>query len=102
MKYLPISLFFLLLFAGCESEGNLTKNEVGALSVTSQSVLKYSGEFMPTSGIDAMGTANVYLDGDDYKLSLEEFSISAGPDLKIYLSTSSTPETFINLGALGN
>ena len=97
---------FLLFFVGllcfsCESEGELTKTEVGSIPVNPESVLRYSGLFMPTSGINVSGFANIYQDGNQYKVSLEGFSISSGPDLKVYLSTSAQPAEFINLGALG-
>ncbi|RUT69489.1 hypothetical protein D0817_15010 [Flavobacterium cupreum] len=102
MKYILFSLAVSFLMISCESEGELTKTEVGSTPVLSESVLQYSGVFTPTSGIDVTGKAGIYLDGEQYKVSLEGFSISRGPDLKVYLSTSPNPNEFINLGALGN
>lgn len=100
MKYFIILFAFLL--AGCESEGVLTRTEIGSVPVTTESELLYSGTFYPTAGIAVSGFARIYKDGDKHKVSLEEFSVSGGPDLKVYLSASSSPSQFINLGALGN
>jgi Electron transfer DM13 len=100
MKYL--SLIFLFLIAGCESEGVLTRDEIGSIPVTVESELLYSGTFYPTAGIAVSGFARTYKDGPQYKVSLEEFSVSSGPDLKVYLSASGVPHEFVNLGALGN
>jgi hypothetical protein len=58
------------------------------------------GTFEPTSGIDVTGSAKIYLKNGERKVVLENFSVSEGPDLKVYLSTSATPDTFINLGDL--
>ncbi|MRX41932.1 hypothetical protein GJU43_21855 [Flavobacterium sp. LC2016-23] len=102
MKYIFLSLAVSFLILSCESEGELTKTEVGSAPILPESVLQYSGVFKPTSGIAVTGKAGIYLDGTQYKVSLEGFSISSGPDLKVYLSTSEKPNEFINLGALGN
>lgn len=47
-----------------------------------------------------MGGATIYKNGTQRNVTLTNFSISEGPDLKVYLSTSNTPETFISLGDL--
>jgi hypothetical protein len=99
---------FLLLFLvalvsiSCQEEGLLTEVEVGSIPISPDAVLKYSGTFIPTSGINVAGGVKIYRDGNQFKLSLDEFDVSFGPDLKIYLSTSASPNAFINLGALGN
>lgn len=93
---LPI---FLLLFS-CEEQGDLTRDGLRDTTISQNSILKYHGLFMPTSGITVTGEAKIYLDGTNYKLQLENFSISEGPDLKVYLSKSDTPNQFINLGNL--
>ncbi len=93
---LPI---FLLLFS-CEEQGDLTKDGLRDTSVTESAVLKYRGLFTPTSGITVSGEAKIYLEGNNYKLQLDNFTISDGPDLKVYLSKSDTPNEFINLGNL--
>lgn len=93
---LPI---FVLLFS-CEEQGDLTKEGLRNTTISQNSILKYRGLFTPTSGISVAGEAKIYLDGNDYKLQLDNFTISDGPDLKVYLSKTSSPTEFINLGNL--
>lgn len=102
MKNLLLVLSLSLFLFSCESEGELTSREIGTIPLSPGSILKYSGAFYPTAGISVSGSANIYKDGNVFKLSLEGFGVSSGPDLKVYLSTSANPDTFINLGALGN
>ena len=92
-------IFFLglvILFLSCEKEGELTKTT--SKSIESNSILKYSGIFTPTSGINVQGKANVYFKNTLQQLQLENISISDGPDLKVYLSKTNTPSDFVNLG----
>lgn len=93
---LPILLF---LFS-CEKEGELTRDGLRNTTISTAAVLKYHGAFFPTSGIAVTGEAKIYQEGNDYKVQLDNFSISSGPDLKVYLSKSATPNAFINLGNL--
>ena len=93
--FLPL----LLLFAACQEEGLLTKDKEAVL-VTPGAVLKYHGVFVPTSGIVVMGEAKIYLEDNQYKVLLDQFSISEGPDLKVYLSKAATPTDFVTLGNL--
>ncbi len=93
---LPI---LLLLFA-CEEQGDLTRDGLQDNTISQNAVLRYHGLFMPTSGITVSGGAKIYQDGNHLKLQLDNFSISEGPDLKVYLSKADTPTEFINLGNL--
>jgi hypothetical protein len=100
MKKFFLLIFALVLTISCNKEdGNDPK--AGLSEISNTAVLKYSGAFSPTSGITVNGNAKIFLDGSTYKLKLENFSVSSGPDLKVYLSKASTPSDFINLGALG-
>lgn len=96
-KYLLV-LFSAFIFISCDKDANDTNAGLGTL--IPNSVLKYSGTFAPTSGINVTGTSKIYLEGSAYKLKLENFSVTDGPDLKVYLSKTDTPSDFINLGAL--
>jgi hypothetical protein len=40
---------------------------------------------MPTSGINVTGSAKIW-NGNQNEVRLENFSVSSGPDLKVYLS----------------
>ncbi len=86
-----LSLFTVfLLFTSCEADGDFT----------TESKLKYSGTFVPTSGITVQGNVEIYRLYNTHSLKLENFSISDGPDLKVYLSKTDSPTEFINLGDL--
>ena len=88
---------YLLLFS-CEVEGDLTRDaELAApIPITTPSVA--AGNFIPTSGIKVTGSAKIYQNGNQNEVRLENFSVSSGPDLKVYLSKSATPTDFVNLG----
>ena len=90
---------FLLLFS-CEVEGDMTQDRIPVIINPPDLTLKYQGIFAPTSGISGSGIVKIYLEDTLFKLVLENYSISNGPDLKVYLSKSNTPTDFINLGNL--
>ena len=102
MKKILLFCACILLITGCESDGELTREDIGTTPLSEASMLLYSGSFTPTSGIRVQGTAGIYQDGEEYRVAFENFSISNGPDLKVYLSKSATPNEFINLGGLGS
>ena len=96
-KLLILPILFLIL--SCQEEGILTKSPDNIV-IQPLAVLKYSGVFSPTSGIVASGQAKIYLENNQYRVQLENFSVSGGPDLKVYLSKAATPTEFVNLGNL--
>ncbi len=87
----------MLLFTSCEVEGELTRDAVEE-EISNEAVLRYTGVFNPTGGISGNGTVNIYQLGNAYTLKLENYTISAGPDLKVYLSKADSPSDFVNLG----
>lgn len=97
-KLLLIPIFFF--FWSCEEQGELTRDALQNNSIITGSVLRYSGNFLPTSGISVNGQAKIYQYGNIHQVALDNFAISEGPDLKVYLSKSATPVEFINLGNL--
>lgn len=62
--------------------------------------LKFTGTFRGYGSQSVSGVAKIYLTNNKYMLKLENFSTSNGPDLKVYLSTASSPSDFISLGDL--
>lgn len=95
MQFQKIILVFLLSFLfSCQ------KDEMTHDSKIENPILLYKGIFEPTPAIEVSGNASIYKKMAQRYVSLDDFSISEGPDLKVYLSTSNTPETFINLGDL--
>jgi hypothetical protein len=93
---LPI---FLLLLS-CEVEGDLTRDAELSTSIPENTPPVATGNFTPTSGIKVTGSAKIYLNGNQNEVRLENFSVSSGPDLKVYLSKNETPTDFVNLGNL--
>ena len=99
MKKLFIVLPILLLILSCQVEGELTRTFDDTVIIPN-AILKYHGTFEPTNGISVSGEAKIYQEGNQYKLKLDNFSVSSGPDLKVYLSKAATPNDFVNLGNL--
>ncbi len=58
------------------------------------------GVFNPTSGIQVMGVARIIEVSGVLQVQLDSFSVSSGPDLKVYLSQAATPGNHLNLGNL--
>jgi hypothetical protein len=99
MKKLFMLPILCLLFA-CEEQGILTQDGFNVATVNQGAILKYYGTFTPTSGIAVTGEAKIYLENNQYKVVLDDFSVSSGPDLKVYLSKAATPNEFVTLGNL--
>lgn len=99
MKKIIYLLPVLGLLISCQEEGELTKTK-STIVLTQGAILRYQGVFEPTSGINVSGEAKIYLEEGQYKVNLENFSISSGPDLKVYLSKAASPTQFVNLGNL--
>ena len=99
MKKIVIIVTFFA-FISCEKEGVLTATKSQSGVISSTATITSIGTFNPTSGIAVTGNAKVFSDSGVSKLQLENFSISSGPDLKVYLSTTNSPSTFVNLGNL--
>lgn len=98
-KFLLLALSGLLF--SCEQESDLTQAVVAAPIINEgTATLQNEGVFAPTSGITVRGNAKIFLDNGQNKLELVDFSISSGPDLKVYLSKTATPTEFVNLGNL--
>lgn len=99
-----IYLVTLFLLFSCEEEGIFTTNETKEQAVifdpNAENTELYRGVFNPTSGISVNGEAAIYQQETARYVSLENFSISSGPDLKVYLSTSASTNDFVNLGNL--
>ena len=101
MKKFTSLLFVIFVLTSCQVEGDLTHDPVDIIIDNNVDVLRYSGDFLPTSGINVAGNVKIFTNAANGNfLKLENFSISDGPDLKVYLSKTDTPSDFVNLGAL--
>jgi hypothetical protein len=101
MKNILLFFTIITLLASCEVEGDLTRDVVPTV-VGNESVLKYSGTFVPTGGITVQGDVKIYIENNSHYLKLNNFDISSGPDLKVYLSKTDSPSEFVNLGNLNS
>lgn len=94
-----VVLQILILLLSCEKQGDFSKN-IPNETISSTAILLSEGDFIPTSGINCTGKSKIYRDNNQLKLELSGFSISEGPDLKVYLSKTSLTEEFVSLGNL--
>lgn len=101
------TLAFILLFVFAGIVISCTKTTTTATPVdnpppidTTISFVKYTGSFQNGPYGTASGTAKVILTNGKYQLRLEGFSVSSGPDLKVYLSKELKPLNFLRLGSL--
>lgn len=100
MKKIFYVLAILFFFISCQEEGVLTRGNATIEVITTEAILRYQGVFAPTSGISVSGEAKIFFENGQYKVTLQDFSVSGGPDLKVYLSKADTPTQFVNLGNL--
>ena len=97
-KFLILSLSVFSLIS-CEKEGEFTHTNNQKINLNSAVLIK-TGQFATTSGISGFGSVKIYAENNLRKLALENYTIDNGPDLKVYLSTTDEPNTFVNLGNL--
>lgn len=94
MKKIFFLILSITLFAACKKES--TNNE----PVVTTGTTKFSGTFSSRNGYSVSGSVQVLQNGSTFSLSFNPFTVSSGPDLKIYLSKLETPTDFISLGNL--
>ncbi|WP_164723283.1 DM13 domain-containing protein [Chryseobacterium aureum] len=100
MKTIILLLVAGFSFQSCIRENTSTEDLMEMASENSN--LLYSGDFMKGPyGINFGGRAEVYEKAGIYTLSFDQnFSVSNGPDLYVYVSTEQQPNNFISLGKL--
>lgn len=94
---LLLSSFFLV---SCIRENTSTEDLMEM--APENSVLKYSGNFIQGPyGNNVNGKAEIYEKNGTYTLVFNEnFTVSNGPDLYVYVSKEQQPSQFISLGKL--
>jgi hypothetical protein len=70
-----------------------------AFDETNATLLR-EGTWMGSGSYTVSGIAQIYEDNGKKVLLLNNFSSSNGPDLKVYLSTTESATSFVNLGVL--
>jgi hypothetical protein len=91
-----IAFTAFLLFLSCSKTSTERLDEM----VSADGVLKFSGSFRGVGSEKVTGEAKIFLTNSKYMLKLQSFNTTNGPDLKVYLSKASTPQSFISLGNL--
>ena len=94
-----LALIGATCMASCMKEGPYTQGINTSIN-EANSILVRRGAFIPTSGIEVTGFAEIRQAMDARYVKFVDFTISEGPDLKVYLSKNDFPSEFINLGSL--
>jgi hypothetical protein len=93
------ALIAVLVLTACVKDNTPTTPLNNTVDTTA-AMNKYAGTFINGPYGSVMGSAKIYLQGTQYKLALENVTISNGPDLHVYISKEILPATFIDLGSL--
>ncbi|PXW10434.1 MULTISPECIES: DM13 domain-containing protein [Chryseobacterium] len=100
MKTIIMAFFTAFILASCIRENTSTEDLMEM--VPENAMLKYSGDFMQGPyGNNVNGKAEIYeKDGIQTLVFNNNFTISNGPDLYVYVSKEQQPSQFISLGKL--
>jgi hypothetical protein len=107
LKLLAIIGILLAGFTSCKkssstddaNNGGNGGGNTGVFDVTKATLIK-QGSFSGNMSYVVTGTAGLYdFEGKKY-IYLQNFSTSAGPDLKLYVATTNNAAQFVSLGAL--
>ena len=99
MKYFYLLILTSLFFLSCYSEDSPkeTNNSTMEEQEVPQTTVRYTGDFVsaahPTMGM-------VSIDEDETTLQIKNFKTDSGPLLEMYLSTSTSANSYISLGEL--
>ncbi len=99
MKKLML-LFLLGLVLGCNPEDATPTTPANDVFDETKATLLREGTWMGSGSYAVSGVAQVYDDKGKKVLLLTDFSSSNGPDLRVYLSTTTGAASFVNLGKL--
>ncbi|TDO28723.1 DM13 domain-containing protein [Sediminibacterium goheungense] len=105
MKVIGCFFAVVLGLSACTKESDAlkaalqTNNSPVTAPIPVQPALK-RGVLYSTSGIQVMGVVKIIQQASGLQVQLDSFSVSAGPDLKVYLSQAATPGNHLNLGNL--
>ncbi len=107
MRYifiLSIALTLVIANMGCSKSNDTnptTPVVINTFDPTKATLLK-QGTFSGGGGHVANGTVKLYDDAGKKYLYFENFSVTNGPDLKVYIATNLAASQFISLGNLQN
>ena len=100
MQKTALAFIAILLLSACSKDKTGSYKSLNNTPPVDSGRVIRAGMFVPTAGITVTGTAKIITANTSYSVVLDSFYVSAGPDLKVYLSKNDTPTDFINLGPL--
>lgn len=98
MKTFLFSALIALSFAACSKKGSSDMALTETVNPNAAVVVK--GTFSGANNYTVSGTVEVVNDNNQKRLVFKNFSSSNGPDLRVYLATTTGATTFISLGNL--
>ncbi len=98
MKIFLYSALMIVLFAACSKKGSSDMSLNDMVNPNATVVVK--GTFSGANNYTVNGTVEVVNDNNQKRLVFRNFSSSNGPDLRVYLATTTGATTFISLGNL--
>ena len=95
-----VVVFLLGLVVACNPEDATPTAPVNDVFDETKATLLREGTWMGSGSYTVSGEAQIYDDKGKKVLLLSNFSSNNGPDLRVYLSTTTGATTFVNLGKL--
>ncbi len=95
-----IILFLLGSVMGCDPEDATPTTAANDVFDETKATLLREGTWMGSGSYAVSGVAQIYDDKGKKVLLLTDFSSSNGPDLRVYLSTTTGAASFVNLSKL--
>ncbi len=99
MKKIIFGLLAVLVLA-CGAEDATPTAPVNDTFDPTKATLLRQGNLTGSNNYKVSGVAQLYNENGKLVLLLDDFSSSNGPDLRVYLSTTSGAASFVNLGKL--
>jgi hypothetical protein len=99
MKQFIYILSFSII-AACAPEENTPTKPINDDFDPTKATLLRAGLLMGCGGHTVMGVAEIYDDNGKLVLLFDDFTSQNGPDLYVYLSTTSNANQFVSLGKL--
>ena len=95
-----LSFLLLSLMLACGPEDTTPTTPANDTFDETKATLLREGSWMGSGSYTVSGVAQIYDDNGKKILLLNNFSSSNGPDLRVYLSTTTGAASFVNLGKL--
>lgn len=93
-------LLLACVIVSCEPDDATPTAPINDSFDETNATLLREGSWMGSGGYTVSGSAQIFDDNGQLTLVLNNFSSSNGPDLRVYLSSTTNANTFVNLGRL--